>query len=195
MVFSQNEQNMSQAKIDIVYLNKLCKKISHGKNVDSNFEIFYEKTKESLQTFVYYMLNRHNQDILQETYHSFFLKLESGFVPENPLTYLKSIARNLIYNEIRNSKLHKSYDNLEIVYNDKNIEENELMELIQIAVSSLDEKYREVFVLKEFQGLSHTEIAAICDISVDNSRKRLTRAYKKINQILAPYIKEIKELS
>lgn len=186
---------MSQAKIDIIFLNSICKEISQGKNVDSNFEIFYEKTKESLQTFVYYMLKRHNEDILQDTYHSFFIKLENGFVPENPITYLKSISRNLIYNELRNNKNQQTSFDLEVPFSDKKLEETELLKLIEIAVSILDEKYREVFVLKEFQGLNHGEIAEICDISIDNSRARLTRAYRKINQILEPYIKEIKELS
>lgn len=183
---------MSQAKIDNQYIKSVCMKISQGKDLDRSFEIFYEHTKENLQTFVFYMLKKHSSDIIQETYYSFYQKLESGFVPEEPVTYLKSIARNLIYNEIRSRRYHESIEEINIA-DDRTPDNKELISLIKKATTQLDEKYREVFVLKEFQGFDHNQIAIICGITVSNSRKRLSRAYLKLNKILAPYIKEIKE--
>lgn len=187
---------MSQAKIDIELLNKICFQISHGEEVDSNFEILYNLTRESLQTFVFYMMRKHSSDVLQEAYQSFYMKLKSGFVPENPIVYLKSITRNIILTELRNRKKYPESDiEIDLPSEYEKLEDKELIKLIKWAVSTLDEKYREVFVLKEFQGFEHKDVAKICSISVDNSRARLTRAYKKINKLLSPYINEIKELS
>lgn len=55
---------------------------------------------------------------------------------------------------------------------------------LQHAVMTLPEGLRIVFVLKEVEGYSHEEIAALLSISVGASRVRLTRAIKILRRAL-----------
>lgn len=60
--------------------------------------------------------------------------------------------------------------------------------LVQNAIDELPESLRVVFVLKEIEGYSHSEIAATVGISVANSEVRLHRAVKALRKRLAPKI-------
>ncbi|HUQ20691.1 MAG TPA: RNA polymerase sigma factor [Gemmatimonadaceae bacterium] len=60
--------------------------------------------------------------------------------------------------------------------------------LVQNAIDELPESLRVVFVLKEIEGYSHSEIAATIGISVANSEVRLHRAVKALRKRLAPKI-------
>ena len=54
------------------------------------------------------------------------------------------------------------------------------------ALDALPETLRAVFVLREVEGLSHAEIAALLDISARASEVRLHRALKALRRILRP---------
>ena len=60
--------------------------------------------------------------------------------------------------------------------------------LVQQAIDELPETLRTVFVLKEVEGYSHSEIAATIGISVANSEVRLHRAIRALRKRLAPKI-------
>ena len=60
--------------------------------------------------------------------------------------------------------------------------------LVRRAIDSLPEPLREVFVLKEMEGYSHSEIASMLGITVANSEVRLHRAVKALRIRLAPKI-------
>ena len=57
-------------------------------------------------------------------------------------------------------------------------------EAIAGALASLPEELRAVFVLKEIEGYSHSEIASLAGITVSNSEIRLYRARRRLRQIL-----------
>lgn len=133
------------------------------------------------------------EDIFQETFTVFYTKVNSGFLPENPVGYLRSIARNKAYNLITRKKDKVSIDEIEIEADSCfNLENEELKAIIHDAIRTLKANQREIFVLKEIEGRSHKEIADICRISELNSRTILHRAYKSLNKILTPYIEELK---
>jgi len=46
-------------------------------------------------------------------------------------------------------------------------------------------EYREVIILREIEGLSYKEIAAIADLPVGTVMSRLARARKRLQQTLA----------
>ncbi len=56
------------------------------------------------------------------------------------------------------------------------LEKRELNALLAAAVASLEDKYREILVLRDIDGLSITETAAALDLSVSNVKTRLLRA-------------------
>lgn len=175
---------------------ELLEMIAAGRKVDKAFSEFYDRTEKTLRTYISYMIKGYDEreDIFQESYTAFFKKVRSGFVPNNPSAYLSQISRNLIYKYFRDKKDHIEIDSIaEIGIEENSFENSELVGLIKKAVDLLDPEMREVFILKEFEGFSHKEISEICEISEVNSRSRLFKAFRKINQILKPYITELKE--
>jgi DNA-directed RNA polymerase specialized sigma24 family protein len=59
--------------------------------------------------------------------------------------------------------------------------------MVRIAVSSLEEIYREAFVLLWFGGLTHKEIGEIQGVSTANAKMRCHRAMNEVVKILKPY--------
>jgi RNA polymerase sigma-70 factor (ECF subfamily) len=60
----------------------------------------------------------------------------------------------------------------------------ESREILDEALSQLDEKYRLVFLLRDMEGLSVAETAAALDISPANVKVRLLRARLKLRELL-----------
>lgn len=71
---------------------------------------------------------------------------------------------------------------------DKKISGKEASALLEQAVDSLHEKYRIIYILKEVEGLSNSEIAAILNISPANVKVRLHRAKEMLKTELLQII-------
>lgn len=61
------------------------------------------------------------------------------------------------------------------------------VELLRRAVEELSPEYREVIVLRELEGLSYQEIAAVAEVPVGTVMSRLSRARGQLQRLLAPY--------
>jgi len=66
------------------------------------------------------------------------------------------------------------------------LQRTELRQAIQRALASLDQKYREVFVMRDVQNLSITETAETLGISEASVKTRLLRARLQMREALAP---------
>jgi RNA polymerase sigma-70 factor (ECF subfamily) len=75
----------------------------------------------------------------------------------------------------------------------KSAETSEFLQLITTALDMIPDDYREVFILREYEGLSYAEIAEVVDSSLSNVKVRIFRAKQKIRDILTPYIREFSE--
>ena len=64
------------------------------------------------------------------------------------------------------------------------MERKGLREALRDALDSLDERHREVFLLKEVEGLGHSEIAKILDVPEGTVWSRLSYARKKLQEKL-----------
>lgn len=132
------------------------------------------------------------EDIFQETFIRFYKSIEKNVEITNISGYLTVIARNLCYNHKRDTKHTVEVDEKHIIYDQSiNIENKELLELIIKSLEVLEQKYRDPFVMREFDGMSYKEIAKKLDITIDNAKTRCLRAKRKIIKILDPYLKDI----
>jgi RNA polymerase sigma-70 factor (ECF subfamily) len=68
-------------------------------------------------------------------------------------------------------------------------EREETRVVLTTAIGELPMGYRECVVLRDVEGLSYEEIAAVMEISVEAVRSRLARARQQLRQRLAPYLK------
>lgn len=69
------------------------------------------------------------------------------------------------------------------------LENQELGRRIGEALATLGEDQRMVFILREYEGLDHAEIAAITGVNEGTVKSRLFRAKETLRQQLAPYLR------
>lgn len=63
-------------------------------------------------------------------------------------------------------------------------------QMVRDAIDSLPLEYREVVVMREIEGLSYKEIAAVADLPPGTVMSRLSRGRQRLQQLLAPQICE-----
>ncbi|MGH7908767.1 MAG: sigma-70 family RNA polymerase sigma factor [Thermodesulfobacteriota bacterium] len=151
------------------------------------------------------------EDLLQEVFLKVIEKREKYDSNQKFTTWIYTIARNRCIDYLRNEKFrrHSSLDVslsgdesdsaviLEIIKSsDKNQEERminkEIQSLLNSGVEDLREEFREVFLLREIEGLSLKEIAGITDTNLSTVKSRLRYAYHNLREvfIIAGYFEE-----
>lgn len=108
--------------------------------------------------------------------------------------FLVIICRNVSKNMYNSRKKTNECDYLDEMAEDKKVTDpaeivinKESVEKLSKVISSLDEKYKDVFILSRVYNISPQDIAGMLGITVENVRKRLQRAKEKI---LEEYNKE-----
>jgi len=107
------------------------------------------------------------------------------------LNNLKKVKRNGFFKGV--PSLKEEVDLVERVRDEsfsppKVLLNKELAEKIKLAVGSLSEKLRAVFVLREFEDLSYAELAKILGCSRGTVKSRLFRAREELRKKLSPYL-------
>jgi RNA polymerase sigma-70 factor (ECF subfamily) len=141
------------------------------------------------------------EDLLQQTFLRVYKKSLDHCRVQNFSSWIFTVAANLARDELRRRvRIDRKTYHLDEWEADTTPDKRgtpidttaqlELRERIDAAVASLDEIYRMVFVLRDIEGLSYEEIAEILRIRVGTVKSRLNRARLKLQEILAPYVKE-----
>lgn len=154
----------------------------------------YRRYSQRIYTYCRKILgdNLTAEDLLQETFVKLFDSGRQGRPIENFPAYLMTIARNLcLSHRSRNNKAFVPVEDFHLTSRDVPYEHKELLQLIQTSLELLPEDYREVFVLREYNGLSYNEIADVIGESLDVVKVRIFRAKKKLRDILAPYLADL----
>jgi len=132
-------------------------------------------------------------DVVQDVFIKLFENLDNIHNKQSIQFWLFKAARNRMMGFLRSTKTKKLFseaadiDEIEIgsdVSLEDEIENKELSKLILSELENMNEDFREVFVLKEYSGLSYKEIASLMDIDEDLVKSRLYKARQKlINKI------------
>lgn len=165
-----------------------------GKEAGEGFTEIYRRYSAKVHAYCVSMIMEQDiaEDIFQETFIRFYKSIDKNFVNINIPGYLMKTAKNLSLNYFRDKKQNIRIEDAEAIIADSNSYENtELINLIMRALDLLDDKYKEAFVLREFNGMSFQEIADIMDLSLTNSKSRVTRARQKLIITLEPYLNEM----
>lgn len=132
------------------------------------------------------------QDVFQETFIRFYNSAQQEREMTNVAAFLLRIARNLCLNAKRDNQHHHiSFEEYHHAHHDPSHENSELLKLITSALDHLPHDYREVFVLREYDGLSYAEIGNVVGITEATAKIRSFRAKQKIREILAPYLEDL----
>lgn len=143
-----------------------------------------------------FMGNREEaQDVFQETFVRFYQSAKQERNMTNVPAFALKIARNLCVNHLRKESPAISFEDYMAAHDDDRDEKDEMLNLIKRALKLLPDDYREIFILREYEGMSYTEIADITGETLANVKVRIFRAKQKIREILEPYMKEFEEFS
>ncbi len=166
------------------------------------FEDLVHQYERLVYSIAYRMLNNHSdaQDITQEVFVKVYQKLDM-YKPSHSFTaWISTISSNTSIDYIRKHKKQTvlSLDK-EIEFEDSsvslNIEskdlspEQELLQkektqLLQKAISLLDEDSRELIVLRDINGLSYNEIADMFDLKLGTVKSKISRSRLKLQKII-----------
>ncbi len=137
------------------------------------------------------------EDVVQETFLRAFRKRTEYRAIANFSTWLFTIAGNLAKSELRRRKrwrlfsLHRDEESDtgldlpdESFRPDKMAESSMADGLIQQAISSLPDNYRQVILLRDVEGLSYQEISDVVRCPVGTVKSRVNRARLKLQQKL-----------
>ena len=123
------------------------------------------------------------EDVVQESFLKAF-KAQASFRGSDPKVWMLSIVRNAAMDFLRRHKSSATVTLGDEGYDSKDdspdperaLLEQTRRERVRAAISRLTPEFREAIVLREIEGLSYKEIAAIAEIPVGTVMSRLARA-------------------
>ena len=164
------------------------------------FGQIFEHHHRFIYKFVYAMLGAHElaEELTQETFLGAYKNICSLRGDAKLQTWLCGIAKNLVYKSFRNHRKEGQPSGAEVeslnLFDEKSPSpvdqflNQELNQVIAIALSKLNEDRRLVFILKEIQHLSYYEISEITGNTIPKLKTDLHRAKIEMRAILRPYL-------
>src|SRR5947207_15281973 len=162
-------------------------------NEDAFAEIM-SRYKNPITNFLYRFLNDYEEavDLAQETFVRLYFALDRYHTEYAFSTYIYRIATNLAISEIRKRKrrnllsltrLFQSNEGEDIEFQpadtrtlqDAGFEDDELSKAISKAIETLPPKYRLPVVLRDVEGRSYEEVAAILELGLGTTKSRISR--------------------
>ncbi len=163
------------------------------------FNFFVLKYQRMIISYVNRLINNKDEawNISQEVFISVFRNIDKFRGESSLKTWLFRITRNytinkLKYLNVRKSNKHSSieyikerYPNYDLPVNENpftKLKKKEALELLDLALSNLKEKDREIIILRDLNELNYDEISKILDLSLGTVKSRLFRAREKLKK-------------
>lgn len=135
------------------------------------------------------------EDLAQEVFLKVFRKLHTFKQDSQFFTWVYRIAVNAATDHLsrastRRLRLVEDAEVFHRVDEDREnptapLEAEELAQITRAVIDQLPEKFRTILVLREFEGLSYTEIAAVLDCQLGTVESRLFRARKRFKDAMS----------
>lgn len=156
------------------------------------FEELYHRYKRHVFRFCVKLTG--DRSLAEDAAHDTFLKMYQGITSlADPMlfrSWLFTIARNEVFHIIRKRHSNGALD-CDSVWSGGTpltlAQENETKAIMKKCIDSLKVEYREVILLREYEGQSYEEIAAITGKSESSVKSRLFKARKALAEKLKPY--------
>ncbi len=133
------------------------------------------------------------EEIVQEVFLKIWLKREKITDPSTFNAYIYTMAKNLIFNNLKRNVYRKKYNSyLYANYSaHQNDTENEVIyeetkQRIEQALDKLPKKRKKVFLLSRQEGLKNKEIAEKLDISIKTVETHMSLSLKYLREVLRP---------
>lgn len=163
------------------------------------FRELVDKHQQSVAMTVVSMLGRTSEvdDVVQEVFLRGYQTLSRFRGDASFATYLKKIAINRSLDVLRRRKRFLgrilSRDDEAVALNDlpADVEDYEAIErarMVHRAIDTLSPKHKAVVVLRMIEGYSTEETAEMLNLAYGTVLSRLSRAQKKLKEVLSPFL-------
>jgi RNA polymerase sigma-70 factor (ECF subfamily) len=159
---------------------------------ERSFRELFKEYYSRLCRYAYYILgNKHSaEDVVQSLFARIWEQRESLKIEGKTDSYLFVAVRNASYNYLK-SNLNQKMNETEYMMN--NEEDNSLVDRVtflrklQEALNQLPEQCREIYCMKNMEGLTYKEIAEYLQISERTVDVQIYRALKKLRELMGKY--------
>ena len=187
-VFYTMQLDSSQNKF--IYSDEQLMLLFQGGDENAFIELV-NRYKDKLINFIFNYLGdlELSEDVVQETMIKLYQKKHYYKEIAKFSTWLYTIAKNLANTELRKrkqrnitllSQLSKDGKNFDISTNENNVGDDIhtsiATRLIQKAINELQDKFREVIILRDIQELSYDDISLIVNVPIGTVKSRINRA-------------------
>jgi RNA polymerase sigma-70 factor (ECF subfamily) len=138
------------------------------------------------------------EDLVQETCLRAIRAMESLRAESSAKSWLFTILRNIWFNQLRQRRSAPEIVELDLDGNGPNqaadtakdphatYVSNVEQEQVRTAIDQLSNDYREIIILREYEGLSYQEISTVLECPVGTVMSRLARARRRLRNLLLP---------
>ena len=163
---------------------------------DAAFRTLYDAFERSLYIYCVRLLKNEAEakDLFQDIWVRMYKMRGERIQVRRFSGLLFTVARNYCLNSIRDNRgfnnlsLDEMSDDSDVFLRSKDIENSDLRELLQKALSQLPFNQRESFILREYVGYNYTEIAEIMGTTAANVRARSHRARERLRTIVGAWM-------
>ena len=156
---------------------------------EPTFTAVYKSYATTLHNYLFYKTGNIglSKDLTQEAFTRLWQNCKS-VIWETARGYVFKIANNLLMNEYAHQKVVLNFQQRPTVSQTNEspefiLEEKELKEELEAAISALPEKQRVVFLLSRIDKKTYKEIAALLGISKQAVEKRMYNALDKLRKV------------
>lgn len=156
------------------------------------FRVLYNRYSARIYSYCQKFLGNKEEarDIFQEAFVRFYQSAQEEREMTNVPAFLLKIARNLCVNLKRKDTSTLTFeDYMSSTY--ERSDNDELLNLIKTGMELLPPEYKELFILREYEGLTYNEIVNVTGLPLATVKIRLFRARQKLREILAPYLADL----
>ena len=171
------------------------------------FAEIVSRYRNQITNFLYRFLNDYDEavDLAQETFVRVYFAIDRYHTQFAFSTYIYRIATNLAISELRRRKrrrllsltgLFQSEDDAQVEFQpaderklpDVELVEDEQSRMIAKAIAALPEKYRVPIILRDVEGKTYDEIAAIMELGLGTTKSRISRGRGLLKEKLGQYL-------
>jgi RNA polymerase sigma-70 factor (ECF subfamily) len=168
----------------------ILQKVSEG---DAKaLDVLYRRYASKVRDFAFRLLN--DRTDAEDITHDIFLKVWEqrrglGMIVSFK-GYLFRMTRNAIFNTYKHRQVESKYhaeavakENSFVPHADEKVSTDELLEMIDLAVSLMPEQRRRVFVMSRYENMSYNDIAEALDISPKTVQYHISVALAELRKL------------
>ncbi|MEL6670855.1 MAG: RNA polymerase sigma-70 factor [Bacteroidota bacterium] len=159
---------------------------------EETFSSIFQNLSRSLRDFLYFKSGnlKLSEDLVQDIFFKLWERCKD-VPPEKARAFLFAVARNEFLTHVEKSKVRLRYKNQLEAKPEKEdpqfqLEKAEFKQRLEEAIDALPEGQREVFLMSRLQEMTYAQIAESLGVSQKAVEKRMSKALKKMRDLLHP---------